>query len=61
MERNTLEQATRMLLENTSPIDDVEEVSLWDAGKRVLAEDITALADAAAISKISAGWLCGQK
>lgn len=45
MERSTLEQATRLLLEHTTVINETEEVSLWDAGKRVLAEDITALAD----------------
>jgi molybdopterin molybdotransferase len=45
MDRCTLEQAIELLVENTNVIDDVEEISLWDGGHRVLAEDITAFLD----------------
>lgn len=45
MERNTLAQATEALLDQVVEIDDVEEVELWHAGKRVLAEEITATVD----------------
>lgn len=38
----TLQDATKLLLDRVNKITEIEEVSLWDAGKRVLAEDIIA-------------------
>lgn len=45
MERNTLTEATKYLLENIAEIEEVEEVDLWHAGKRVLAEPVVATLD----------------
>lgn len=41
----TLEEATSELLNSTGYIEETENVSLWDAANRVLAEDITATKD----------------
>lgn len=43
MERLLLEQATEILLQNTGKIIACEEISLWDAVGRVLAEEIYAM------------------
>lgn len=40
MEQVELEQALDILINNIKPISDKEYVSLWDANKRVLAEDV---------------------
>ena len=40
-----LEQAQKLLLERVNRIKDVEEVTLWDAARRVLAEDVYARHD----------------
>ena len=37
-----LEQAQNLLLERVNKIKDAEEITLWDAGGRVLAKDIYA-------------------
>lgn len=42
MERLTLEQAVAVLLDRAEKIEDMEEILLWDAAGRVLAEDVTA-------------------
>lgn len=42
MNELTLQQAENILLERVNQIRDVEEISLWDAMDRVLAEDIRA-------------------
>ncbi len=45
MERLTLEQASQILLEKAEKIEEKEEVMLWDAIGRVLAEDAVAKKD----------------
>ncbi|MCD8019970.1 MAG: molybdopterin molybdotransferase MoeA [Clostridiales bacterium] len=42
MENLTLSEAEELLLANVSPIGETEDISLWDAHGRVLAEDIIA-------------------
>ena len=42
MERLTLEQAVAILLGRTEKIEDTEEILLWDAAGRILAQDVTA-------------------
>ena len=37
-----LEQAQNLLLERVNMIKDAEEITLWDAARRVLAKDIYA-------------------
>lgn len=41
----TLEQARKLLLERVKRIEDVEEVSLWEAARRVLSKDVFARHD----------------
>ncbi len=45
MEGLALEQAVAILLDNVEKIMDREEISLWDAAGRVLAQDVTAQRD----------------
>ena len=45
MKKNTLTEATEALLANLVEIDDGEDVDLWHAGRRVLAEPVTATMD----------------
>lgn len=42
MERLSLQKASEILLQNVEKIEETEEISLWDAAGRVLAEDIQA-------------------
>ena len=43
MERLTLQRASEILLENVEKIEEYEEIPLWDATGRILAEDVYAL------------------
>lgn len=42
MEKLSLDEATKRLLEQVEPLQEAEEISLWDAKNRILAEDVFA-------------------